>query len=146
MSQFLRRIFPFLHLMGFFSTLIACTGVQFPDDQSWQKVKLSDMSQVTGEWEGVTWAEPRTGSQNDWVKVRISEDGHFEFSSYRTIGAWLGSGNLRLENGQFVTELQPDSGSATFALYESRGKRMLKVKGRTKTGHSQVAELTPAKK
>ncbi len=142
----LLRCVLFLYLMVVLSTLIACTGIHFPDSPSWEKVSLTNISQVAGKWEGITWAEPRTIGQDDWVEVKIEEDGQFKFASYRMIGAWLGSGALRLENGELATEPQPNSGSATFTLYESQGKRMLKVNGRTKTGQRQVAELNPAKK
>ena len=81
------------------------------------------------------------------MKMNITEEGQFKFVSYRKIVAWLGSGTLILENGKLRTESQPDTGSATFTLYESDSKRMLKkAQGTTKTGRRQAAELNPAKK
>ncbi|GJL62562.1 MAG: hypothetical protein NPIRA04_12160 [Nitrospirales bacterium] len=133
----------FIFVLFVLTILTACTGVHLPETPSWKEVPIMKVKDVAGKWEGTTWVEPQVARQDDWVKVRISEDGRFEFASYRMTGAWLGNGNLLLENGKLVTESKPDTGSATFTLYESRGKRMLKVQGTTKTGLRQAAELTP---
>jgi len=143
MGKFLRYVL-FLQLTFFLATLTACTGVNFPESPTWKEAQITDIKRVVGKWEGLTWVEPQVARQDDWVKVRITEDGQFEFASYRMTGAWLGNGNLLLENGKLVTESKPDTGSATFTLYESHGKRMLKVQGTTKTGLRQAAELTPS--
>ncbi len=145
MDNFFRHVL-FLMLTVFLATLVACTGANRPDQPIWVKIPITDIKQVMGKWEGVTWFEPRTRRQEDWVKVKINEEGQFEFASYRTIGAWLGNGRLILEQDILVTEPKPDAGTATFTLYESNGKRMLKVQGTTKTGRRQGAELNPAKK
>ena len=145
MGKFLRFVL-FLHLTFFFAVLMACTGVQFPEQPDWKEVPITDIQSIAGVWEGVTWSEPRTARQDDFVKVKIAEDGQFEFASYRMIGVWLGKGNLILENGKLVTESNPNAGSATFTLYEGNGRRMLKVQGKTKTGLRQAAELTTGKK
>ena len=145
MDNYFRYVL-FLILSVFLVTLVACTGAHRSDQPAWTKSSITDITHVMGKWEGVTWAEPRTRRQEDWVKVRIKEEGQFEFASYRTIGAWLGSGRLTLEQGILVTEPKPEAGTATFTLYESNGKRMLKVQGTTKTGRRQGAELQPAKK
>ena len=140
------RYFLFLNLPVFLATLIACTGAHIPDQPVWTESPITDIKQVMGNWEGRTWPEPRTRRQEDWVKVRINEEGQFEFASYRTIGAWLGKGQLTLDKGKLVTEPQPEGGAATFTLYEGDGQRMLKVQGTTKSGRQQGAKLTPAKK
>ncbi len=142
MGKFIRFVF-FLPLTFVFVTLMACTGANFPESPNWKEVPITDIKHVAGKWEGSTWSEPRTRRQDDWVKMKITEEGQFKFASYRTIGAWLGSGTLILENGKLVTKSQPDMGSATFTLYESDGKHMLKVQGTTKTDRRQAAELTP---
>ncbi len=143
MRQFIRYIF-FVYLAIFLTTITACSGIQFPNSPSLKEIPITDIKQVAGKWEGVTWAEPRVARQDNWVKVAITKEGAFHFSSYRMIGAWLGSGKLRLENGKLVTEPKPDAGNATFKLYESDGKRILKVKGTTKTDRRQEATLNPA--
>ena len=135
----------FVYLSVFLAVMTACTGAKFPDSPSLKEIPITDIKQVVGKWEGVTWAEPRVARQDDWVKVAITENGAFNFSSYRMIGAWLGSGKLRLENGKLVTEPQPDTGNATFTLYKSDGRPMLKVKGTTKTDRRQEATLNPVK-
>ncbi len=144
LGKFVRFVF-FLPLTFFLVTPMACTGVHVPESLNWKEVPITEITRIVGEWEGLTWSEPRTRHQDDWVKMSITEEGQFKFSSYRTIGVWLGSGKLILEKGKLVTESQPDAGSATFTLYESDGMRMLKVQGMTKTGRRQIAELNPAK-
>ncbi len=142
MSKLVRYVF-FAHLLVFLAIVTACTGVHFPDQQAWKEVPITDIKRVAGKWEGITWTEPRARRQDDFIKVAINEEGHFEFSSYRMIGAWLGSGKLLLENSKLVTAPKPNAGNATFTLFEHAGKYMLKVSGTTKTGRTQAAELTP---
>jgi hypothetical protein len=135
----------FLPLLVFGTILTACTGAHLPTHPVWEEIPITAIQQVAGKWEGVTWAEPRTPRQDDWVRVQISEKGKFEFSSQRMIGTWLGNGNLILEKGKLVSLSKPDMGNATFTLYESNGKHMLKIQGKTKNGRRQEAKLNPAK-
>ncbi|WP_454061207.1 hypothetical protein [Candidatus Nitrospira salsa] len=136
----------FIFVLFVLTILTACTGVHLPESPSWKEVPIMNVEDVAGKWEGTTWTEPKTVRQEDWVKVRITEEGQYEFASYRMIGAWLGGGTLNLENGKLVTEPNPDTGSATFILYEDNGQRMLKAQGTTKASLRQVAELTPVEK
>ncbi len=145
MSKLLRFVL-YVQLLFITSILVSCTGIHLPETLSWNEIPIADIKHVAGKWEGMTWSEPRTGRQDDLVKVLITEEGQFKFASYRLIGVWLGTGTLNLENGKLVTESNPDTGSATFTLHESHGKLMLKVQGVTKTGVRQVAELTPVEK
>ena len=89
-----RRCVLFLPLLAFGTILTACTGAHLPANPDWKEIPVTAIQHVAGKWEGVTWAEPRTPRQDNWVRVQISEKGKFEFSSHRMIGTWLGSGTL----------------------------------------------------
>ena len=99
MVPFIRRFLWTVLVMGNVA-FVACTGVQHFDHPSWTEVQISDMKDVAGNWEGSTWMEPRTLREQNWAKVRIQEDGTYEFATFRNIGAWVGKGTVILEKGK----------------------------------------------
>ena len=74
--------------------------------------------------------------------LRIGEDGSYEFASFREIGAFQGSGTLRLSAGQLFLE-GPRGGRATFTLYADNNRRLLRVDGVGPDGQRLTADLTP---
>ena len=145
MSLFIRR-FLCMGLVAVSVALAACSGVQSFDDTSWTEAKISDIKNVAGNWEGPTWMAPRTMREQNWAKVRIEENGTYEFATFRNIGAWVGKGTLTLEEGRLVAPPSEKGGSLKMTLYESGDKRMLKVEATNSEGRLQRAELTPPKK
>ena len=80
---------------------------------------------------------------DDWLEVTIREDGAYEFSSFRTIGAATGSGTLLLKDGNLMTE--SDRGSATYTLYDRGGMRVLVFDAVMKDGIRYSANLDRVK-
>jgi hypothetical protein len=74
--------------------------------------------------------------------LRIGENGSYEFASFREIGAFQGSGTLRLSAGQLFLE-GPRGGRATFTLYADDGRRLLRADAVARDGQKLTADLTP---
>jgi hypothetical protein len=121
--------------------LLGCAGPESRQLASSHPVAVSDFKQVAGKWERLLTPVPR--KREDWVELRIKEDGAYHFSSFRMMGEFFGSGTLVLADGKLTTE--GDRGRATFTLYESDKGRMLKVDATLRKGLQYMAELTPAK-
>ena len=145
MFLFMRR-FLCMGLVAVSVAFVACSGVQSFDKTSWTEAKISDIKNVAGNWEGPTWMEPRTMREQNWAKVKILENGTYEFATFRNIGAWVGKGTVKLEDGKLVAPPSEKGGSLKMTLYKSDDKRMLRVEATNKEGRLQRAELTPPKK
>jgi hypothetical protein len=83
---------------------------------------------------------PRS-KEEDWIKVRIHENGAYEFASYRTIGVFHGKGQFTLKDGTLFVETE--RGTATIALFVAEAGRMLRAEGETKDGLKYSGELFP---
>ena len=138
MHGFVRASMPWV-LICVTAMFLGCAAAQLRQPPS--QVPISDFKQVAGKWEGLLTPVPR--KREDWVELRIKEDGAYHFSSFRMMGEFFGSGTLMLTDGKMMTE--GDRGKAIFILYESDGGRMLKVDATMKSGLQYTAELTPAK-
>ncbi len=125
---------------------VACTGVQSFDNPSWTEVQIADMNDVVGNWEGQTWMTPRSVQEQNWAKVKIENDGTYEFAMYRNIGAWAGKGTVELQEGKLVAPPSDEGGTLKMTLYKSGDRRMLRVDATNKKGRLQRAELNPVKK
>ena len=104
----------------------SCTGVTYFDHPSWTETPITDIKEVAGMWEGSTWMEPRTMREQNWGKVKIQEDGTYEFQTFRNIGAWVGKGTLKLEKGKLVGPPSEQGGTLRLTLHTDGDKRMLK--------------------
>lgn len=140
------RSLKYLILFVFCTAVVSCSGVQTSQRLSWEEVKISDFNNVVGNWEGSTWMEPKAVRESNWANVTINADGTFKFSTYRTIGAWVGEGTLHIEDGKLVSPRSDQDGTITMILFKSDGKRMLRVDATDKKGRLQRAELNPSKK
>ncbi len=110
--------------------------------QQWNAVSIESFESVAGKWAGLMVRTPRT-RHDDWVRVTIGDDGRYEFVSYRTIGVLSGRGQFTLAGGKLT--VTTDRGTATGSLWESDGKRMLRVTGVQDDGKDYAAELTPSR-
>ncbi|MGQ0810276.1 MAG: hypothetical protein ACT4OO_03510 [Nitrospiraceae bacterium] len=119
-----------------------CTGPAPTAAPQRTAVPISDFRTIAGKWEGLMIREPRS-RREDWVRVTIQEDGRFDFTSYRTIGVFSGSGQFSLNEGKVTAH--EERGTLTCTLYESHGRRLLEVTGVAKDGLQYSAELTPAR-
>jgi hypothetical protein len=105
-------------------------------------VGIADFKTVAGVWEGILHGLASSRDEGDWVMMRIGEDGVYEFASFREIGAFQGSGTLRLSAGQLFLE-GPRGGRATFTLYADDGRRLLRADAVAGDGQRLTADLTP---
>lgn len=119
-----------------------CAGSQSHPESPTSIVSISDIKSVAGKWAGIAKRTPPMRS-DDWLEVTIKEDGAYEFSSFRTIGAATGSGTLLLKDGKLMTE--SDRGSSTYTLYDRGGKRVLVFNAVMKDGVRYSANLDRVK-
>jgi hypothetical protein len=138
-------VFMLVMLAGILS---ACTGPRSPASRATAgplpstSVGIADFKTVAGVWEGILHGLASVRDEGDWVMMRISEDGAYEFASFREIGVFQGSGTLRLSGGQLFLE-GPRGGRATFTLYAENGRRLLRADGVARDGRKLTADLTP---
>jgi hypothetical protein len=141
----------FLTLVWLTTAFLGCMKIQPEEQPPSTVVQISDVKTVAGKWEGMlkeTPSPPPLRYGGDWVTLTIHENGEFgngtfEFAGYRTIGVFMGSGSLMLENGKLKSE--SEKGHATYTLYDRNGKPILAVEARDKKGIRYHAELTRAK-
>jgi hypothetical protein len=125
------------------STVVgACTGPRAVMTSPSTAVGIADFKTVAGVWEGLLRGLSGSQSQEDWILLKIGEDGTYSFASFRQIGVFHGSGTLQLSAGQLRLE-GPEGGRATFTLYQEDSRRLLKADGLTSDGRSLTADLTP---
>lgn len=140
------RNFTSLILMVVCAAAVSCAEVPPSERPNWKEEKILSFDIVAGNWEGLTWMEPKTVREQNWAKVTIKKDGTFKFSAIRTIGAWTGEGKLHIEEGKLVSPRSDQEGTITMTLFKADGKRMLRVDATDKKGRIQRAELNPVKK
>jgi hypothetical protein len=131
------KIPPALLLLTVIATMLgACAGMGSTDALT--AVPITDFAMVAGNWEGLV--SGISTKHDDWVEVRITRDGKYDFGSYRTIGVFGGSGTLMLSGG--TIQSRGDRGTATYTLYQSGAKRILEVQGVLSDGRQLSAKLT----
>ena len=140
------RIWQNLILLLFGIIAASCSGAPPTERPDWQEEAITSFHIVAGNWEGMTWMEPKEVREHTWAKVTIKKDGTFKFSVIRTIGAWTGEGTLHVEDGKLVSPRSDQEGTITMTLFKADGKRMLRVDATDKKGRIQRAELNPVKK
>ena len=141
MEKFVRLFLP-VGLMAVLGYTAACATSEPARQLRWNSAPISDFGSVAGKWEGLMKRIPQARS-DDWVKVVIHEDGHYEFASYRMIGVFSGRGQLNLTDGKVTSS--SERGAVTCTLYTDEGQRMLRAVGITKDGLEYTADLEPVK-
>ena len=68
---------------------------------------------------------------------------HVRLGIYRTIGVFGGRGTFTLSDGKL--QMRGDRGSATYALYQGGGKRVVQAQATLSDGRPLTAKLTPEK-
>jgi hypothetical protein len=129
--------------------VIACLAISYgcgtaerSHEPQWVQVPISDMSAISGKWDGLMRQVPHQ-RRDDWVTVAIASDGRYEFSSLRTIGVFSGGGQFALNEGKLLSK--SERGTVEAVLYEAGAQRMIKAKGRAADGTEYTAEVKPAK-
>lgn len=108
-----------------------------------QPVPITDFKMVAGKWEGLVSGLSAKRDDGDWAEMTISPDGTYDFGIYRTIGVFGGRGTFTLSDGKL--QMRGDRGSATYALYQGGGKRVLQAQATLSDGRPLTAKLTPEK-
>lgn len=121
--------------------LAACQPSWREPAREWSAVPIESFESIAGRWSGLLVRSPRA-RQDDWIRVTIGMEGDYEFAGHRTIGVLSGHGRLTLADGRVA--LHTEQGTATGALWESDGKRVLRVTGLDRDGKPFTAELMPA--
>ena len=126
----------------FYYGLSACSLLDHQPSSVLEPVALTDLKTATGTWEGVMVRSPATRS-NDWVTLRIEEDGMYRFESFRTIGVFSGDGRFVLEDGKLISRIP--NGTITAQLHRQTGGSgyVLVTEGITSDGLIYRAQLTP---
>ena len=121
--------------------LLSCAGGPEEHEQiPWVFESITGMADVSGKWQGVLKRIPE--NVDDWVKVVISEDGAYQFATYRTIGVFKGDGKFSLVEGRLKAE--SERGTIGGTLYRAGDRRLLKIRARSQDGNEYAVNLTPA--
>jgi len=124
------------------TVLAACATGAGPTD-GLAPVPITDFKMVAGKWEGLVSGLSAKRDDGDWAEMTISPDGTYDFGIYRTIGVFGGRGTFTLSDGKL--QMRGDRGSATYALYQGGGKRVLQAQATLSDGRPLTAKLTPEK-
>lgn len=129
--------------MVFAHLALSCATPDHPDMPAWAPLPISDLKSVAGAWDGILTS--RVGMRrDDWLQLRIAEDGTYEFATYRPIGVLSGKGTFTVDNGKLVIETE--RGRITCSLYQANDRRMLKTEATSKDGATYSAELAPVRR
>jgi len=125
-------------------TLAGCESTPPVVQPNWVMTPISDFKNIAGKWQGMMVEHPHPPrGAGDWVRVAITEDGRYQFSSYRGVGVFSGSGTMTLSDGKAYTKT--DRGNSVSTLHTADGRRMLRVSAKTTDGMEYSADLEPAK-
>jgi len=117
--------------------VFACGTLQ--SHPGYKIVSISSINQLTGKWEGLSKRLP--DMQDDaWVILIVSENGHFNFASNRATQLLLGTGTLRIHDGEAFGKT--GTGSGTLTLHNKAGKPLLVVEVSLNDGHHYYLEMT----
>ena len=122
------------------TVLAACAGTGGGPTAELAPVPITDFKMVAGKWEGTVLGLSAKRDDGDWAEMTISPDGAYDFGIYRTIGVFGGRGTFTLSDGKL--QMRGDRGSATYALYQGGGKRVLQVQATLSDGRPLTAKLT----
>jgi hypothetical protein len=122
------------------TVLAACAGTGAGPTDGLAPVPITDFKMVAGKWDGLVSGLSAKRDDGDWAEMTISPDGTYDFGVYRTIGVFGGRGTFTLSDGKL--QMRGDRGSATYALYQGGGKRVLQVQAMLSDGRPLTAKLT----
>jgi hypothetical protein len=133
------------HGLMLLGVIVACSTVEHPPSAPLERIPIMDVSSVAGDWEGVLVQYPPSRNE-DWIRVRIEEDGTYRYEVLRTIGVFSGQGRFSVEDG--ALSAKSEKGTINVQLYRHSGKddRILKNKAQSSDGITYLAELTPKRR
>jgi hypothetical protein len=144
MGTFAHVIQGMIVMAAIVSVTFACSTGERPGTSPLEPISITDVGSVAGTWEGLLEEVPPS-RRDDWVRLRIQQDGTYHFEAVRTIGVFSGNGKFDVENGKLIAST--DKGTIHLQLYRHFGKddRILKGEGRSADGMTYRGELTPAR-
>ena len=126
--------------------MVACSTVEHPPSAPLEPISIVDFKSVAGNWEGLMVQSPPVRSRyQNWVHLKIQEDGTFHFEAFRTIGVFSGSGQFTLEDGTLLAKSEKGRITARLHRHAGQNDRVLKAEGGSGDGITYQAELTPAR-
>ncbi len=125
------------------SSVVACSTVERSGTAHLEPIPVPDVGSVAGMWEGLL--EQSASRRDDWVRLRIQQNGRYHFEAARTIGVFSGNGQFEVENGKLIG--RSERGAVTLQLYRNpdNDARVLKGEGRSRDGLTYRTELTPVR-
>jgi hypothetical protein len=129
----------------FCCSVSACSILDRPPSPPLEPIPVTDIKAAAGIWEGIMVRSPATRS-DDWVTLRIQENGMYRFESIRTIGVFSGSGRFDLEDGKLIARSARGMIMAELHRHVGQDDQVLKAEGTTNDGISYRAELTPKRR
>ncbi|MFY4727850.1 hypothetical protein [Nitrospira sp. BLG_2] len=141
MKQPIRTLFVLLVFMCY-GSLSACSWMDRFASPPLEPIPMTDIKATAGTWEGIMVRSPATRS-DDWVTLRIREDGMYHFESIRTIGVFSGSGQFTLEDGKLFARSSRGTITAQLHRHVGQDDHILKAEGTTSDGITYRAQLTP---
>ncbi len=127
--------------------MAACSTVEQVPAPPLEQVAVTDFNSVAGNWEGLMEQSPPARSRYDnWLRLKIQEDGTFHFQAIRTIGVFSGSGQFTLEDGTLLAKSEKGRIAARLYRHAGQNDRVLKAEGGSGDGIIYHSELTPARR
>jgi hypothetical protein len=137
----LHRTVAWLTVFAVVAAAEACAGPRTSSHEPGAVVPITNVKAVAGTWAGL--ASRAAGSQeDDWLEMRLKEDGTYEAYSARQVGALTGKGTVTLDGGRM--KAVGTHGSAVLTLYDRQGP-VLVMDFRDAHGVPYSAELRPKK-
>ena len=140
MRRPMRTIFMMI-VSVFCCSVSACSLLDRPPSPPLEPIPVTDIKAAAGTWEGIMVRSPATRS-DDWVTLKIQEDGTYHLKSIRTIGVFSGSGRFTLEDGTLVARSARGTVTAQLHRHVGQDDHVLQAEGTTSDGLTYRAQLT----
>jgi hypothetical protein len=127
---------------AFYSGMSACSMLDRPPSPPLEPIPMTDIKAAAGTWEGIVVRSPAVRS-NDWVTLRIEENGMYRFESVRTIGVFSGNGRFVLEDGKLIARSARGTMTAQLHRHVGQHDHVLNAEATTSDGLTYRAQLTP---
>ncbi|HJT19861.1 MAG TPA: hypothetical protein VJ746_05300 [Nitrospira sp.] len=138
-------VVPILAIVLSGHVIMACSQLDPAGSMLLEPVPITEIKSVAGTWEGLVVRTP-ADRREDWVTLRIQDDGTYRFEAFRTIGVFSGTGRFELQDGKLSTKSERGSMSLQLQRHPGKDDRILKAQGQTADGLQYSSSLTPKAK
>ena len=108
-------------------------------------VAVSDVTSVSGTWEGIVYLPVMPGSERNDVTLTIRDDGSFDVVSKKILGASHGTGRIVISDGRLVFEGARGLRGVGIVLRNPAGDILMKIEGTLSDNSHLSAELWPTR-